>query len=312
MKMAELRAAFARRELEKPQYIETAYADFHRTLFEYSENLSGTDIREITISASSVIFTVRSSGIKVRCQLGDHRSPPFETFNFADFEPKESRMMQKLFEGSATFFDIGANIGWHSLNLAARHRDARFYCFEPIPKTYSELLENIRLNSLGNISTYNIALSNSAGTHNYYYYESCSGNASAVDLSERGDVCEIKCRQAMLDDFLVEAELPQPDFIKCDVEGAELKVFLGALRTIKESTPVIMAEILRKWSRKHGYEPSEIFDLLHDVGYQAFTTDGYRLLPFEAMTEDTIDTNFFFLHSQKHYDKIRRFGSGQS
>lgn len=311
MKMAELRAAFASKELEKPRYIETAYNDFHRILFEYSANLSGTDIREITITANSVVFTVRSSGIRIRCQLGDHRSPPFETFNFADFEPSESRMMQNLFEGCATFFDIGANIGWHSLNLAARHRDAKFYCFEPIPKTYSELLENIKLNSFSNISTYNIALSDSTGTQNFYYYQSCSGNASAVDLTERSDVCAIECRQTTLDDFSAEAALPRPDFIKCDVEGAELMVFMGALGTIRESTPIIMAEILRKWSRKHGYEPNEIFELLRGEGYQAFTTDGYRLIPFEAMTEETLDTNFFFLHRQRHCNKIRRFGTDQ-
>jgi FkbM family methyltransferase len=311
MKMAELRAAFAGKELDKPQYIETAYNDFHRILFEYSANLAETDIREITICASSVVFTIRSSGIRIRCQRGDHRSPPFETFNFADFEPNESRMMQKLFEGCATFFDIGANIGWHSLNLAARHRDASFYCFEPIPQTHSELLENIGLNSFGNISTYNIALSDSTGTQDFYYYQHCSGNASSVDLSERPDVRAIECRQTTLDDFSAEAGLPPPDFIKCDVEGAELKVFLGASGTLKDSSPIIMAEILRKWSRKHGYEPNDIFELLRGMGYRVFTTDGYHLIPFEAMTEETIETNFFFLHGEKHRDKIRRFGTCQ-
>lgn len=309
MKMVELRAAFTKNELDKPQYIRNAYEDFHRILFEYADNLSETDIREITIDAGSVIFTVRSSGVKVRCQLGDHRSPPFETFNFSDFEPSESRMMQKLFEGGTIFFDIGANIGWHTLNLSARHREARFYCFEPIPSTYAELLENIRLNSYNNISTFNVALSDRTGTQNFYYYQSCSGNASAVDLSERQDVCTIECRQATLDELSAENGFPQPDFIKCDVEGAELRVFSGGLGTIRHSTPIIMAEILRKWSRKHGYEPNDIFLLLRGVGYLAFTTDGYHLFPFDAMTEDTIETNFFFLHGEKHRDKIRRFGT---
>lgn len=68
-------------------------------------------------------------------------------------------MMMKLFEGRKVFYDIGANIGWHSLNLSARFRNAAYYCFEPIPDTYQHLLENIRLNSFSNIYSYNLALS---------------------------------------------------------------------------------------------------------------------------------------------------------
>lgn len=311
MKMAELKAAFAHGEVAKPQYIETAYEDFHRILFEYAANLSGTDIREIAIDASGVVFTIRSSGVKVHCQHGDHRSPPFETFNFADFEPSESRMMLKLFEGCKTFYDIGANIGWHSLNLSARYREATFYCFEPIPTTYQHLRENIRLNSFANFHTYNVALSDRNGQQNFYFYQACSGNASAVNLTERPDVSAIECRQSKLDDFTEEAGLPPPAFIKCDVEGAELMVFKGAEETLRRHKPIIMAEILRKWSGKYGYNPNEIFQVLFNQGYQAFTTNGHHLFPFEQMTEETVETNFFFLHPEQHQEKIRRHAVDQ-
>lgn len=307
MKMAELKAAFAHGEVAKPQYIETTYEDFHRILFEYAGNLSATDIREITIDASGVVFTIRSSGVKVHCQLGDHRSPPFETFNFADFEPSESRMMLKLFEGCKTFYDIGANIGWHSLNLSAHYREATFHCFEPIPGTYQHLGENIQLNGFSNIHTYNVALSDRNGQQNFYFYQACSGNASAVNLTDRPDVSAIECRQMRLDDFSNEAQLPPPEFIKCDVEGAELMVFKGALNTLEKDTPIVMAEILRKWSKKYDYNPNEIFRLFLDNGYRAFTTDGYFLIPFSEMTEETVETNFFFLHKIKHSQKIQRF-----
>ena len=307
MNISELKSAYQNNTVAKQDFISSAYSMFHANLFDYANNLSSTDIREISIDAKGVVFTVRSSGIKVRCQPGDHRSPPVETFNFADFEPAESRVMQKLFEGLDTFFDIGANIGWHSLTLSSRFRDAQFFCFEPIPDTYQHLLENIHLNAFQNIKTYNTALSNTTRKQNFFFYRACSGNASAVDLSTRPDVEKIECHQVRLDEFMGEAKLPSPDFIKCDVEGAELLVFQGAQDTIRTAKPIVMAEILRKWSAKYDYNPNQIFRMFFDMGYRAFTTDGYFLTPFTEMTDDTKETNFFFLHEQAHAVQINRF-----
>ncbi len=307
MHINELKTAFASGQIGKPQFIESAYQDFHRILFEYAANLGQTDIKEISIDAGGVVFTTRSTGVKVRCQLGDHRSPPFETFNFNDFEPSESLMIHKLFEGCRTFYDIGANIGWHSLNLAARYRAASFYCFEPIPATYAELKHNIELNAGHNIHTYNLGLADREGTQTFYYYPACSGNASAVNVSGREDVTTFDCQLRRLDALCRQDALPAPDFIKCDVEGAELYVMLGAEEVLAQHHPVIMAEILRKWSKKYDYDPNEIFEFLGALGYLAFTTDGYRLFPFGKMTEETVETNFFFLHPRKHHAQLQRF-----
>jgi FkbM family methyltransferase len=307
MKIKTLKHDFQTGQIEKPAFIAQSYLNFHQLLFDYAAALNETDIKEISIDPDGVIFTIRSSGIRVRCQPGDHRSPPVETFNFADFEPLESAMMPKLFEGEHTFYDIGANIGWHSLTLASRFRQAHFLCFEPIPQTFGHLQENIRLNCLGNIATYNIALSDRAATTDYYFYDACSGNASAVNVSGRDDARKIQCTQTTLDSFVREQGLPNPDFIKCDVEGAEWFVFQGGKDTIAASKPVVMAEILRKWSAKYDYNPNEIFAFFRKLGYQAFTTDGLTLLPFETMTEATRETNFFFLHPEKHALKLQRY-----
>lgn len=86
MSIAALKAAFEQGRLSKPDYIAQSYDSYHQILFEYSRNLSQTDIRHISIDADGVIFTVRSSGIRIRCQVGDHRSPRlkpsiFQTLN---------------------------------------------------------------------------------------------------------------------------------------------------------------------------------------------------------------------------------------
>ena len=88
------------------------------------------------------------------------------------------------------------------------------------------------------------------------------------------------------------------DFIKCDVEGAELFVFQGGVATIRTQQPVIFTEMLRKWSAAFGYHPNDIIALLADAGYHCFTVHDGRLTPFLTMDETTVETNFFFFIRQ--------------
>lgn len=307
MSFLELKNDFSLGKISKADYIQAAHSGFHAHLFDFSRNLPQTDIREISITDRGVVFTVRSSGVKFYGQPHDHRCPPIETYNFSDFEPAESKMMRKLFDGFNTFYDVGANIGWHSLNLASLFRDAEFFCFEPIPTTFQQLNANISLNAFSSISAFNVALSDRDEKANFFYYEACSGNASAENLSNRDDVRVIECNLVKLDEFIPSQGLPPPHFVKCDVEGAELHVLLGGAKTIQTHHPIILAEVLRKWSARFQYDPNDIFKLLSSFGYNAYTTNGRYLKPFMSMTEDTPETNFFFLHPVTHQERIRQF-----
>ena len=97
------------------------------------------------------------------------------------------------------------------------------------------------------------------------------------------------------------------DFIKCDVEGAELLVFKGGRQSIERDKPIVFAELLRKWSAKFNYHPNEVLELFRDLGYLCFSVKNGRLAEFSLMDEATLETNFFFLHRQEHADKIARF-----
>ena len=55
------------------------------------------------------------------------------------------------------FYDIGANIGIHSLILAREHPDCQIHAFEPETLNFWKLLRNITLNKLENITPHLIA-----------------------------------------------------------------------------------------------------------------------------------------------------------
>ncbi|WP_342228107.1 FkbM family methyltransferase [Rickettsiella endosymbiont of Rhagonycha lignosa] len=59
-----------------------------------------------------------------------------------------------------------------------------------------------------------------------------------------------------------EQKMTKLDFIKCDVEGAELTIYTGGINVIREHKAIIFTEMLRKWSVKFNYHPNDIIALL--------------------------------------------------
>jgi FkbM family methyltransferase len=297
---------FATGQIDKPTFIQTMYAEQHQRLFDYADYLARTNVKKIEIEDGRVITTSRDRGIRIVCGAGDHRIAPIETLNFLDYEKAESEMLENLVQDGDTFFDIGANIGWYSLNIAASRRATQVHCFEPLPKTWKQLQANLAINGFTNIQPHHFGFSNQAGSFPFYYYPEGSGNASGANLTGRTDVEVVECHVQTLDQYTADSGV-RVDVIKCDVEGAELLVFQGGQATLARDKPIVFSEILRKWSAKFNYHPNAIFQLFGSLGYSAFSVGGGQLKPFASMDDATVETNFFFLHADKHADLIRRY-----
>ena len=289
-------------KLNKWEFIDKMYED-HKLLFEYSEFISGTNISKIEISDNKVIMTFRESGVKMVVNKNDARLVPLETINFMTYENDELNMQLRLIRPENCIFDIGANYGWFSLHVAKAFPDATIYSFEPIPYTFASLSENIKLNNLKNIIYNEVGLSDKKGTFDFYYDASSSGNASLKNVAEKSSIAVMKCKVQTLDDFL-SAKNISVDYIKCDIEGAELFAFKGGIETIKKYKPIIFTEMLRKWSAQFNYHPNEIISLLSALNYSCFELDDIKLSKISEITENTISTNFFFLHNEKHAEEI--------
>ena len=165
------------------------------------------------------------------------------------------------------------------------------------------------MNSVSNVSAHNVGLSDTPGSLEFYYYAEGTGNASLANLSNRVDSVTLECPVDTLDNYVTRTGI-KIDLIKCDVEGAELSVFKGAINTIASQKPIIFSEILRKWSKAFGYEPNEIFHLLRLEGYRVFTLSSGQypsINEFNLMDGNTIQTNFLFLHSVQHKRLISQY-----
>jgi len=303
MIISEIEKNYLDSNIEKADYISKMYST-HDILFQYSDFIGTRDIQKIEITAKSVIMTSRELGIKMICNRYDERIAPIEILNFKNYEKNDSDMIFRLVQDGDTVFDIGGNIGWYVIGLSKVKNNLDVHSFEPIPKTYENLIANVKLNG-SDVNIYNFGLSDKKQELTFYFHKEGSVNASSALMNEDRDNIEITCQVDTLDNFFQMKKLKKLDFIKCDVEGAELLVFKGGLETIKQYKPIIFAELLRKWSAKFNYHPNEVIKLFKELGYGCYFVVDDNLRELKQMTDETIETNFFFLHKEKHSEQLK-------
>ena len=309
MSIQDIKIKFEKKEISKTEFVDKMH-ELHKVLFDFSENLANTEIARIEIEDNKLIFVSRSTslhpgGVKFYCDVLDKRITPLEAFNFNMYEQEDSEMLYKLVDEGDTIFDIGANIGWYSNHLSKKLPSSKILSFEPIPETYAQLKRNTELNQAKNISLHNFAFSDKKQKLTFFYSPNVTGASSSVNITENSSMVELTCEATTIDLFAQETKLAKLDFIKCDVEGAEFMVYKGGVETIKKFQPIVFTEMLRKWSAKFNYHPNDIIEFFKNMGYQCYVSKNGKLSQIETVSENTVETNFFFLDPIKHATKIK-------
>ncbi|WP_440772220.1 FkbM family methyltransferase [Natronorubrum sp. DTA28] len=148
---------------------------------------------------------------------------------------------------SDVVYDIGANVGIYALALTSGALGRRVVAFEPSPATVERLRRNVRANGLeGRIDVLACGVGDDSGERPFYV--STSPELSAFDRASTirwaatvADVRSVPIRR--LDDIVLEDDLPPPDHLKLDVEGAAPAVLRGARATLERHRPTVFVEI---------------------------------------------------------------------
>ena len=287
----ELQQQYVTGNLEKSSYINKMYLR-HKLLYEYEPLLGVGDTKTITLTSDDIILET-VAGVKLLVDKSDSRSCPIEALNFGTFEKSDRSAIMKIARESNVIFDIGANVGWYSLLLAKTYPAAQVYAFEPLPRTYSLLQKNMSLNSLTNLSSFNIAIFNNKKMIDLFWSETESGSTSIANLREYDDTKLIKVPAITLDEFCLSNKI-YPNFIKLDIEGSELFALQGAKKVLQNKRPTIFCELLRKWAKKCGYEVNEVFEYLRNFDYKCYAVNNEKFMEVAQITEETATTNFYF------------------
>jgi FkbM family methyltransferase len=286
-------------QISKSDYI-SKITDCHKLLFSYSDFLEDTEIKRIEITSEGVVL-VSIRDVKMLLREGDKRVAYAMALNFGSYESNELSLIFDLVKNSKNVLDIGANCGWFALELAKKYSDKNIYCFEPVFEIYSVLQANIKLNEFPNIYSFNYGMSDNLTEQEMFFNNSDSAVSSMKNICESVNTKKRLAKFSSVDKFKSDNKL-KIDFLKCDVEGAELLVLRGALETIIADKPIIFAELVRKWTKHFSYHPNDLINFLNELGYKSFVVDlekpALRLCEF--ISEDDLETNFFFLNSIAH------------
>lgn len=304
--LSDIKQKYKSGQITKPEYIEEM-TSHHRRLFAYKQILSSGTINKIEITESGVVLCSGDSGVKMHCIEGDKRLAYMMALNFGAYEDLELKMLLSLMTESQTVFDVGANCGWFALEISAKYPEKQIHCFEPIRDIYRVLLQNIELNRFTNIHTYNFGFSDKEQEIELFFNQRDSAVTSMHNICETKESIGVKAAMTTMDKFCKENSV-YPDLIKIDVEGAEYLVLQGGTQSLQKNLPIIFAELVRKWSKYFDYHPNEVIEFLAKLGYRCFSIHEVESKPclqeLKQMDDNTMETNFIFLHSEKHRSLI--------
>ena len=174
---------------------------------------------------------------------------------------RDERNMHALFRRSlqsdSCCVDIGANRGDILRPFIQLSPKGRHFAFEPIPA----LAESLQVSFPG-VQVFNCALSDKPGSATFFLVpdrDAWSG-LRRQEYPDDAQPVEITVDLKPLDDVIGNEN--QVDFIKIDVEGAELEVLRGAIKTLKRCRPTVVFEHAKIHNQNYDTTADMIYDLL--------------------------------------------------
>jgi FkbM family methyltransferase len=239
------------------------------------------------------------------------------------FDVKISNLLNT--KSGTVYFDVGANSGLYSPEIAFHNSSAQIYAFEPQPECALKLEATVDLNRWSNrFSVVRLGLSDEKGELSL----SLSGSGSTFDdaFNDFKSRSKIECEVDTLDNYVEMNSIARIDFIKIDVEGYETQVLMGARRSIGQFRPMLFVEVARTIIDRDylNLKFEKVFDFAHEMNYVSFRSNGkgmifprrkkskihhihmYLLVPREIAFSTSIRLMFFmtFFHISNILDKI--------
>lgn len=188
----------------------------------------------------------------------------------------EVRAFKRLLTPETVCVDVGANQGEFTLVAAKRLVNGAVLAFEPVPRIFARLQQNVEMNGFRNVRLFDVGLGEESGKAEMFLDGSASegdyrnDRLASLHRGASGGERLGQVRIERFDKIFEETGLQRLDVMKIDVEGAELAVLRGAGETLSRYRPALIMEINEETARAAGYSSKEVIGLLTPLGYRLF------------------------------------------
>lgn len=148
------------------------------------------------------------------------------------YEHHKQRLISRELRPDSVFWDVGANVGFYSLLASKLVGSGKVFAFEPVPRNLLYLRKHLALNRVTNVEVLPVAVSDRNGTSSF----EVEHTGFMGHLSEQGTAT---VSTVTLDELMEQGKVLAPDFIKMDIEGAELMALRGAHQTFNRFRPLL-------------------------------------------------------------------------
>ena len=217
-------------------------------------------------------FSIRTTG------MDESR---FITDGFISREISETLLMIRAAEWADCFLDVGANVGYFSLLMAAcGDSGLTCYAFEPVKAVFDRVVASVADNGFGDrVHVQHAAMGAAVGEAEVRLHRQGSGGSSlCTRFPNPDDDSGIRetIRTTTLDTFLDEHQLaPQRGVVKIDVEGLEGRVLDGAEGYLTaDRPPVVLIETFRRSLFGESHD-AEVLGRLRGWGYHVYGVGRY-------------------------------------
>lgn len=189
-------------------------------------------------------------------------------------EDEMARFLQFVQEGD-TCVDVGANIGTHTLNLARAVGRGRVVAFEPVRRNSLLVELNCELNGLRNVTVVPRPLAERSGIS--LSPQVLEGDSACGFFKEGADGEP----SITLDDYCADTGISEIDFLKIDVEGAELSILRGSKRmlTANRHPRCVVVEVVAEYLDRFGDTVSNLIGFMQGLDYRPYVVREGMLIP---------------------------------
>ncbi len=188
-----------------------------------------------------------------------------------------------LVEPGSVCVDVGAAAGIYTLPLARLAGPTGLvHSVEPLPFAWPTWNRLLRVRSSPNVLHHAVALGSEPGeasmsvprgrhglvTGRSFVSQHCLGLGSNAEFAQH---ITYPVPVDTLDRLLSEADHGRLDFVKIDVEGAELHVLRGGAGVIEAFRPAMLIEIEARHTARYQYRPEDVVSWLRAWGYAMYT-----------------------------------------